>query len=110
MQIEKKDTYTLITSDENSFSEFYNSFLIEEKNRTKEHLIVQISNNINISIENFLLFLEIAQEKKGNGASFVVINSNINIDDLPENLNITPTLQEAIDVIDMENMERELGF
>ncbi|MCG1037012.1 hypothetical protein [Polaribacter sargassicola] len=110
MQIDKKETYTLINSDENSFSDFYNSFLIEEKKLTKEHLIIHISNNINISNEEFLLFLNIAEEKKQNGTSFVVIYNNINIDDFPENFNITPTLQEAIDIIDMENMERELGF
>ena len=35
---------------------------------------------------------------------------SIEIDDFPEELNIVPTLIEAEDIIDMENMERELGF
>ena len=64
MQIEKKDIYTFITSDENSFSEFYNSFIIEEKKLQKENLIVQISNNSNASTKEFLLFLSIAEQKK----------------------------------------------
>lgn len=110
MQIEKKDTYTLFTSDENLFSEFYNYFLIEEKKHQKQSIIVQISNNCSPSIKDFLLFLGIAEEKKRNGTSFVIIYSDINVDDFPESFNITPTLQEAEDVIDMENMERELGF
>jgi len=110
MKIEKQETFTLVTSDESSFSEFYNSFLIKEKELTKEHIIVRISNNFNTSIKDFLLFLRIAEEKKENGTSFVIISNNINIDDLPENINITPTLQEAKDVLEMENMERELGF
>jgi hypothetical protein len=110
MQIEKKDTFTLLISDENLFSNFYNSFLIEEKKLQKENIIVQISNNCNTSIKDFLLFLNIAEKKKGNGTSFVIVNSNIDIDDFPESFNITPTLQEAIDVLEMEAMERELGF
>jgi len=110
MKIDKKDTYTFISSDEKSFSEFYNSFLIEERKRSKEHIIVQISDNINTSIKDFLLFLSLAVKKKENGTSFVLVNSNINIDDFPENFNITPTIQEAIDIIEMEAMERELGF
>jgi len=110
MLIEKKTAFTLITSDEKTFSEFYNNFLLEEKKHTKEHLILHISNNINANIKDFLLFLEIAKNKKQNGTSFVIINSNINIDDFPDHLNITPTLQEAEDVLDMENMERTLGF
>ena len=42
--------------------------------------------------------------KKGNG-SFLIV-SDINFD---ENLNIVPTLQEAYDFIDMEEMERQLN-
>ena len=29
---------------------------------------------------------------------------------IDENLNIVPTLQEAEDILEMENIERELGF
>ena len=110
MKIDKKDTYTYITTEENSFSEFYNAFLIEEQKLQKENIILEISNNINASIKDFLLFLRIAEQKKENGTSFVIINSDINIDDFPEDFNITPTLQEAVDVLEMEAMERELGF
>ena len=110
MQIEKKDTYTLFTSDENLFSEFYNYFLIEEKKHQKQSIIVQISNNCSPSIKDFLLFLGIAEQKKENGTSFVIVKSDIDIDNFPETFNITPTLQEAEDVLEMEAMERELGF
>ena len=110
MQIEKKETFTIIATDENSFSEFYNSFLSEEKKRQKENIIIQVSSNINITNEDFLLFLNIAEQKKVNGTSFVVIYTNIDVDNFPDNFNIVPTLQEAKDVIEMEAMERELGF
>ncbi|PQJ73743.1 hypothetical protein [Polaribacter butkevichii] len=110
MQIDQKETYTIISCEENTFSEFYDSFLIEEEKRQKENIIVQISNDCKASIKEFLLFLRIAEQKKENGTSFVIVNSNVNIDDFPDSLNITPTLQEAIDVLEMEAMERELGF
>jgi len=35
---------------------------------------------------------------------------DITADEAPEGLNIVPTLLEAEDVIQMENIERELGF
>lgn len=110
MHIDKKKKYTLVRFDKNTFSEFYNSFLNEEKKHQKENIIIEVSNKINISNKEFLLFLNIAQQKKKNGTSFVIVYTNINVDDFPENFNIVPTLQEAEDVIDMENMERELGF
>jgi hypothetical protein len=110
MLLEKKENYTLITSDENSFLDFYSSFLKKKELLNKEHVLLQISNKINTSFEDFLLFLSIAEEKKENGTSFVIINSNISIDNFPENFNIVPTLIEAEDILEMEAMERELGF
>ena len=110
MQIDKKENFTLITSDENSFSEFYKSFIAKEKNFENEHLILQFSNEINIINEEYLLFLIIAEQKKTNGTSFVIISENANADDFPEHFNIVPTLQEAKDVLEMEAIEKELGF
>ena len=110
MLIEKKENYKLIYSDENSFSKFYSSFLKKEKEFDKENLIVQISNEINITKEDFLLFLSIAKQKKENSTSLVIVYKDINIDDFPEDFNIVPTLVEAEDILEMEAIERELGF
>ncbi len=110
MQIEKKENYTLLSFDENLFSDFYNSFLKKEEEIKNEHIVIQISNEINIKKEDFLLFLSIAAQKKENGTSFVIINNKVNIDDFPENFNIVPTLIEAEDILEMEAIERELGF
>ncbi|MEE9406702.1 MAG: hypothetical protein V3V28_01380 [Polaribacter sp.] len=110
MQIEKKENYTLISSDENSFEEFYKGFLNLDKDLKETHLILQISEDINITNKYFLLFLNIATQNKESGTSFVVVNTSANVDEFPETFNIVPTLQEAEDIIEMENIERELGF
>ena len=54
-------------------------------------------------INNFTKFEKYVSANNG---SFVIV-SNINFD---ENLNIVPTLQEAYDFIDMEDMERQLNL
>ena len=110
MVIDKKENYTLISSDENSFSDFYNTFFKKENELDKENLILEIFDEINISKEDYLLLLNIAEQKKENGISFVIVYNNVNIDDFPENFNIVPTLIEAEDILEMEAMERELGF
>ena len=108
--IEKKEKYTLISSDENSFTDLYNSFIKEIQNNNEEHIFLKFSDKINVNKEDFLLFLSIAEQKKEIGTSFVIVNNMINIDDFPENFNIVPTLIEAVDILEMEAMERELGF
>ena len=108
MIIEKKENYTLISSDENSFSEFILSFLKREKEFKKVHLVLLISDEINIKKEEFSLFLKSFKKKKN--TSFVIVSNNVNSDDVPENFNIVPTLTEAEDILEMEAIERELGF
>ena len=110
MQIKEATNYTLISSDEDSFKEFQKSVFKKINDFDKNHLIIQISEELSIDKKDFLLFLKIAEQKKENGTSFVVLNSSVNADDFDENLNIVPTLQEAQDILKMENIERELGF
>jgi hypothetical protein len=110
MQIKEATNYTLISSDEDSFKEFQKSVFKKINAFDKKHLILQISEKLKIDKKDFLLFLKIAEQKKENGTSFILLNSSVIADDFDENLNIVPTLQEAEDILEMENIERELGF
>tara|TARA_B110001450_G_scaffold50338_1_gene46961 strand:+ start:2097 stop:2429 length:333 start_codon:yes stop_codon:yes gene_type:complete len=110
MQIEKKDTFLLLKSNEESFLDFYNSFQKQQVYLHKEHLIVQISKTISFTTEELLLLIKISEEKKENNKSFVLVNSCADISSFPDNFNIVPTFQEAKDILEMEAIERELGF
>ncbi|MGJ8744728.1 hypothetical protein [Polaribacter sp.] len=110
MIVEKKENYFLISSDENVFKDFYNSFLKIEKEYELVHVVLQISDNMSYTKEDVLLFLNLSNKKKELATSFVLIQTLLDVDDFPETLTIVPTLQEAEDVLEMEAMERELGF
>mgnify|MGYP000545444825 CR=1 FL=1 len=86
MLIEKKENYTLISSEENLYKDFYTSFLKAEKELKNEHIIVRVPENS--TKENLLLFLDISTIKKENNTSFVIVNKTINIDEFPESFNI----------------------
>ena len=55
-------------------------------------------------------FLQISNTHREAKHSFVIVSSKIDIDQSPDALIIVPTLQEAHDIIEMEEMERDLGF
>ncbi|MEE4000376.1 hypothetical protein V1T75_08495 [Tenacibaculum sp. FZY0031] len=110
MNIINKTDYTLITAEENTFSNFIESFENEYLNLTGKNLIIVISEEFNASNKNILLFLKYAEQHQNNGTSFVVVSKDVTIDDFPETFNIVPTLVEAEDVIEMENIQRDLGF
>ncbi len=75
----------------------------------EQNVILLISSKPLLDKEaEFLVNLTI--ERKTNGTSFVVVSTDITADEAPEGLNLVPTLLEAEDIIQMENIERELGF
>ncbi len=110
MDISNKTDYSLITSTENSFSDFFNNFKSAYNITPKIHTILQLSENLNTTTQNLSLFLDIATKYRSNGISFVVICNGIDIDEIPDEINIVPTLTEAEDVLEMDAIERDLGF
>lgn len=110
MKIEKTPLYTLVSTDITSFTGFFKSFISKHADLENDHLIVQFSENLNTSFEQISLFLDIAKTHSSNGTSFAVVCTGFDIDDFPETFNIVPTLTEAIDVLEMEAIERDLGF
>ncbi|WP_440067241.1 hypothetical protein [Tenacibaculum discolor] len=110
MNIVDKTDYTLITSDEKTFSSFLENFDNKYVNLTGKNLIIVISEEFNAPNKNILLFLRYAEQHQNNGTSFVVVSKDVTIDDFPDTFNIVPTLVEAEDVIEMENIQRDLGF
>ena len=83
--------------------------LESEINKTKygnNNIIIDLKNVI---IKDFLLFfktLENNQKKKNKSLVFLTPN----IDNNSEDLNLIPTLQEALDFIDLEEIERDLNL
>ena len=110
MNIDKTSKYTRIHCTEKRIQDFIIKLDSEIKKFEKEHLIITFSEEINSSTRDYLLFLDIASKKRLQKTSFVIVQKIDNSDDFPENFNIAPTLTEAEDIVDMESMERELGF
>jgi len=80
-------------------------------NETPQNNVVVLFKELELSNEKILQLLKkISSYQKMAKFSFVVVNSNIDIDELDSDIVIVPTLQEAHDIIEMEEIERDLGF
>lgn len=110
MKITKKAAYTLIKSNEDSVKEFVTIFKEKYTDFSEDHIIIDFSEKINIEIKELLLLLKICTKHKTNGKSFVIICKGIDIDDIPDEINVVPTLTEAKDILEMDAIERDLGF
>ncbi|MBT8316544.1 MAG: hypothetical protein HKP59_02855 [Lutibacter sp.] len=110
MIISKTKNYTLIKPNQKLFSLFYIEFEKHYSDFKDEHLIIDFSETFNIKIEELILFLKLSEERKNNGTSFVLVSEGIDIDLIPDEINVVPTLTEAIDILEMDAIERDLGF
>lgn len=110
MEIAHEKNHILITATEKTFKEFHSTFVHQNLHEVSRHKIIQFSENIDITESDVSLFLSVANEHKQNGTSFVIVCNGIVIDEIPDEINVVPSLIEAIDLLEMEAIERDLGF
>jgi len=107
---EKKDDITILKCAENSVSDFFVVFKEKYTNFECANLILDFSDLKGVNTENITLFLDFSEKYKQDGTSFVIVVNGIDFDSLPDEIIAVPTLQEARDIIEMEKIERDLGF
>ena len=110
MKIEKKENYLLISDDKDSVTDFTSRLTTNHHEFESENVVINILEYGELELEELLGFLELSNIHRANKKSFVIANDAISIDKIPEELFVVPTLREAEDVIQMEELERELGF
>lgn len=74
-----------------------------------KHIIIDLS-SITPSVDEVELFQSIQDQHIANNMSFVVIVTDFDFNEATEGLNVVPTLQEAYDIIEMDDIQRDLGF
>ncbi|HET8808992.1 MAG TPA: ribonuclease Z [Flavobacteriaceae bacterium] len=106
----EKGNYIILEDEKDDVKNFA-SFLIKYYNSFQnENVVVNILKYGQLSLEELLSFLKLSDKHRKAKKSFVIVNDTINIDPVPEEMIVVPTLREAEDVIQMEDIERDLGF
>ena len=74
------------------------------------NIIVILSSLKPVSLEDIIEFLRLSNTHRSSKKSFVIVSNTVNVDEMPDEIIVVPTLQEAYDIIEMEEMERDLGI
>ena len=74
------------------------------------NVIVSLSTLHQLNIQDILEFLELSNNHRASKHSFVIVSDKVNLEEVPEEIIVVPTLQEAYDIIEMEDMERDLDI
>lgn len=110
MKIKKHDTYLVLADERDDLAHFasYLERIVPQKYE-KANLVIDLL-KYSLDLPQLLLFLKLSTYHRSTKHSFVIVNNTISIDDIPEEIIVVPTLEEAGDIIEMEEIERDLGF
>ncbi|MDT0690683.1 ribonuclease Z [Salegentibacter sp. F188] len=110
MKTIEKNNYLLIENDQDSITEFTSYLTTHHNDFRKKNVVVNLEEYTELQLDEILGFLELSNVHKNGKRSFVIVNNALHMDKVPEELMVVPTLQEAEDVIQMEEVQRDLGF
>jgi hypothetical protein len=110
MKVEQKGHTTSIKNTQYKTADFYQKLNNEYNSYKSQNLIIDLSFDNAITMTDIKLFLEMAKNQKKEKKSLVLVADAINFNDVPAMLTVVPTILEAHDIIEMEEIERDLGF
>ncbi|MFD1096091.1 ribonuclease Z [Salegentibacter chungangensis] len=110
MKRTSKENYIFIEPENEDITGF-SSFITKHHDDFKEsNVLVNLLDYGELQTEDLLSFLELSNVHRTGKKSFVLAGDAASMDKVPDELVVVPTIQEAEDIIRMDELERELGF
>ena len=110
MKYEFIDQNVLVFQEDLLSSDLLASFHAHDAQFQSKNIIFLVADNQSPTAVFIDVLLEITEKHQQHKKSFVVVSAHWNNDEVPEVIVLVPTLQEAIDLIEMDEMQRDLGF
>lgn len=110
MKVDTKGHTTTIKDTENNIVAFLEKINNQYNSFKDCNLVLDISRDESVDVKSIKLFSDLSKKHKKAKKSFVIVVENIDFNDVPSSMLVVPTLLEAHDIIEMEEIERDLGF
>ena len=110
MILDKDGNISVITQEKVSIVELVKKLDVIYSRFKNDNIIINLTSLKPLVTEDVIEFLKISNQHRKAKHSFVIVTNKIKLEEIPDELVIVPTLQEANDIIEMEEIERDLGF
>jgi hypothetical protein len=110
MIFDKEENVTIIIQEKSTIVELVKKMQSTYPKFKNDNVIVNLSVMAKVTLEDMNEFLDLSKQHRHAKHSFVIVTDKANLDEMPEELVVVPTLKEANDIIEMEEMERDLGI
>ncbi len=110
MKVEQKGHTVAIKDTQGDLVAFLMKVTHEYKTFEKYNIIIDVSQHKALNLKGVNSFLPLSKTHKKSKKSFVLVADGADFNASSDKLTLVPTLQEAHDIIEMEEIERDLGF
>lgn len=110
MIFDKDGTTTIIFQENISIQDFLQNLERGYPKIKNDNLIINLFSFSKLSSSDILEFLPISNKHRVSKKSLVLVTEKVSFDEVPEELCVVPTIQEAKDIIEMEEIERDLDI
>lgn len=110
MIFDKIGTTTIVFQENISLRRFIENLNSSYGKIKNDHLIINLFSFSKISTDDVLEFLELSNTHRSANKSFVLVTNKLDFSEVPDEICLVPTIQEAKDIIEMEEIERDLDL
>lgn len=108
MSFELQHNIVFVHQNQSAISKLLQDFDFES--HSHQNIIFFVGDHQDLSAEFLHIISDVSKKHQQHNQSFVLVCSAFSPEEWPEHLVVVPTEQEALDTIDMEEMQRDLGF
>ncbi|OXB02435.1 ribonuclease Z [Flavobacterium pectinovorum] len=110
MKVDQKGHTVTIKDTQGDFKSFLEKVTQQFKTFEKQNIIIDLSADDKLTESDVKLFLPLSKQQKKAKKSFIIVVSDLDFNAISDKLAVVPSLLEAHDIIEMEEIERDLGF
>jgi hypothetical protein len=110
MKVDQKGHTVTIKDTQGDYNGFVQKVTQQFKTFEKQNIVIDLTSDSNLSEADLKLFLPLSKQQKKAKKSFVIVVEELDFNSVSDKLTVVPSLLEAHDIIEMEEIERDLGF
>lgn len=110
MIFDKEGTTTIVFQEKTTLSTFMENLNNAYPKLKYDNIVINLFSFNKLTASDILEFLDLSNTHKTSGKSFVLVTDKVSYDEVPDEISVVPTLQEAKDLIEMEEIERDLDI
>jgi hypothetical protein len=101
---------TVLKDTQGDIQLFLDNITNQHESYKNQNLILDLTLDKSTTIQSIKAFTELSKMHCKGKKSFVIVAENIDFNAVPKSLVVVPSVLEAQDIIDMDEIERDLGF